>query len=147
MIEIIQHFFKIKKIYYIYIYTHKYFWDTGCHRFHSVHFFDHTPIHLHALTRYSDAHPSCEKSLTWTASKVSSKIIPIDSSAVYSSCTMFLFVSALLNVSDPFPLFFSTQNEITLLLCARETVTETVLYAGQHLFIVSCSNHGNRIRF
>ncbi len=30
-----------------------------------------------------------------------------------------------------------------LLLCARETV----LYAGQYLFIVSCSNRGNRIRF
>ncbi len=147
MIEIIQHFFKIKQIYYIYIYTQKYFWDTGCHRFHSVHFFDHTPIHLHALTRYSDAHPSCEKSLTWTAPKVSSKIIPIDSSAVYSSCTVFLFVSALLNVSDPFPLFFSLKTKL-LCCCAHvRLLLKTVLYAGQHLFIVSCSNRGNRIRF
>ncbi len=161
--------------------------------------------------------------ITQTAPKVSSKIIPIDSCAVYS-CTMFLFVSFIilfiaklrttyLSVqilhsrspgnqdiyviclwrvrnyhNNPYitdkrmlsavrsnsnylygangwrvigsdtagfkrlkPLSFSALFSLkTKLLCCcahARLLLKTLLYAGQYLFIVSCSNRGNRIRF
>ncbi len=84
MIEIIQHF-KIQ-LYYIYKQVFLGHWVGTV--FIQETFFVHTrthstPIHLHARTPYSDAHTTCE---------VSSKIIPINYCAVYSSFTMFLFV-------------------------------------------------------
>ncbi len=73
MLEIIQHFllqnYKTILHIYIYIYIHKYFWDTGCHSFHSGHFFVHAPIHLHTHGLIISMHM---KSLTQTAPKVSS---------------------------------------------------------------------------
>ncbi len=96
MIEIIQHFLlQNATILHIYLY----FLDTGMHSFHSGDVFVHTRtnlhIHLYAQTHYSDAHTTCE--ITQTAPKVSSKIFPIDSCAVYSSFVMFLFVSFIIN--------------------------------------------------
>ncbi len=50
------------------------------------------------------------KSLTQTAPKVSSKIIPIDSCAVFSSFTMFLFVSFIILCNPKLSaLYFSIQ--------------------------------------
>ncbi len=81
-------------------YINKYLWDTGLHSFHSGDFFVHTcthllmhtPINLHVRTHYSDAHTSCEK--------VSLRLLPKShqkssqsTRAVYSSFTMFVFVS------------------------------------------------------
>ncbi len=97
MIEIIQHFL-LQNSTILHIY--KYFWSTGLHSFHSgdlcsyTHTFTHAYTHTYTHGLIIAMHTlHVNKSLTQPVPKVSSKIIPIDSCAVYSSFTMFLFVS------------------------------------------------------
>ncbi len=96
MIEIIQHFL-LQNSTILHIY--KYFWDTRLHSFYSGDFCSYTHTFTHAYTHtYMHGliiamHTLHVKKSHSACSQVSSKIIPIDSCAVYSSFTMFLFVS------------------------------------------------------